>query len=178
MKQTTLKNIKPAKRYASALFETIQDNNLENVLDEIKNVFYVIKENKDVQDFLLHPVVSIEDKKDVILKSFPDLSNVCRNFLFILIDENRLNCLGEIIGFLEDYINSKNNLLNLNVTLAIEADNNLKETIKKRLESKFQSRVNAEFGVDPSILGGMLIKMNDTVIDLSIKKKLESFKKI
>ena len=75
-------------------------------------------------------------------------------------------------------IDSKNRIINLDVTLAYEPDENMKEYIKQRLENKFQSTAIINYKKDESLLGGMQIKIKDTVIDLSIKSKLENFKRM
>ena len=92
--------------------------------------------------------------------------------------EHFKNCIDEIRDFLKNMIDSKNRIINLDVTLAYEPDENMKEYIKQRLENKFQSTAIINYKKDESLLGGMQIKIKDTVIDLSIKSKLENFKRM
>ena len=75
-------------------------------------------------------------------------------------------------------INNKNNLINVNVTLAYTPSEEIKNQIVQRIQNKLQKEVSAKFLINPNIIGGMLIQIEDTVIDLSIKKKIENFKKI
>lgn len=178
MKTIDLKAQKPAQRYSKAFFEIISDKDPERILNEINEFLDKIETNDEIKNFFFHPIVPAEDKKDVILKGFSNFSKETVNFIFILLDSNRLDCLDEIRDSLIEKLNDKNKLLTMEVVLAIEADDNMKEYIKQRLENKFQSRVLINFKKDENIMGGMLIKIKDTIIDLSIKKKMENFKQL
>lgn len=178
MKELTLKNVKPSKRYAQALFEAMQESNFDEILFEFNNVVEIINKDNEFKTFLSHPVISNDEKKQIVSECFKDFSDTIKNFLFILIDEKRINCLSEIKAFLDDKINGKNNLVNVNVTLAFEANDEIKNQIIQRLKNKLQADVSAEFKISPDIIGGLKIQVEDTVIDLSIKKKIENFKKI
>lgn len=178
MKELTLKNVKPAKRYAQALFETMQDKNFDEILFEFEKVVEIINNNEDFKSFLSNPVISNDDKKKTAEECFQNFSSEVKNFLFILIDEKRINCLDEIKAFLKDKINDKNNLVNANITLAFDVNDEIKNQIIQRLKNKLQKDVNANFVVNPNIIGGLKIQVKDTVIDLSINKRLENFNKI
>ena len=119
-----------------------------------------------------------DDKKKTVEECFQNFSSEVKNFLFILIDEKRINCLDEIKAFLKDKINDKNNLVNANITLAFDVNDEIKNQIIQRLKNKLQKDVNANFVVNPNIIGGLKIQVKDTVIDLSINKRLENFNKI
>ena len=82
------------------------------------------------------------------------------------------------LKLLVEKINNKNNLINVNVTLAYTPSEEIKNQIVQRIQNKLQKEVSAKFLINPNIIGGMLIQIEDTVIDLSIKKKIENFKKI
>lgn len=178
MKELTLKNVKPAKRYAQALFETMQDKNFDEILFEFEKVVEIISNNEDFKSFLSNPVISNDDKKKTVEECFQKFSSEVKNFLFILIDEKRINCLDEIKAFLKDKINDKNNLVNANITLAFDANDEIKNQIIQRLKNKLQKDVSADFVVNPNIIGGLKVQVKDTVIDLSINKRLENFNKI
>ncbi|MCD8025057.1 MAG: ATP synthase F1 subunit delta, partial [Candidatus Gastranaerophilales bacterium] len=100
------------------------------------------------------------------------------NFIQILIDENRIECITQIRDFFEECLNAKNNLITLEVTLAIDPKPDLAQLIQKTLEKKYNSSLRINFLKNEEILGGMLIKYGDTVIDLSVRNKIENFSKI
>jgi len=177
-KNINLKTVKPARKYAEAFFEVIKDKDSENSLLNIKKLNDFISSDEKTKTFFYHPVIEAADKKETLKKIFPEFSSDTMNFVFVLIDENRLNCLNEIENFLREKINAQNKVLLADITVAYNIKEEQKEYIKNRLQNKFNKQIEPNFIKDESIIGGMLIKLNDTVIDLSIKKKLENFKTI
>ncbi len=177
-KNINLKTIKPARRYAEAFFEVIRNKDFENALLNIKKLNDFISGDEKTKTFFYHPVIEANDKKETLKKIFPEFSTDTMNFIFVLIDENRLNCLSEIESFLKEKINAENKILSADITVAYDIKEEEKEYIKNRLQNKFNKQIEPNFIKDDSIIGGMLVKLNDTVIDLSIKKKLENFKTI
>ncbi len=137
-----LKLEKPAKRYARALFQTIENKNEKKVLDEIK-AFFELTLNPELNSFLFHPIVSKEDKKSAISEICKDFEEETAKFLYILLDEGRLDCLSSILKFLEDEYNKKNNILKFDVILAIEPTESIKAAVVGRLKNKFNSEIQA-----------------------------------
>lgn len=169
---------KPARRYADALFEIVKDKNTEEILSQIKGILSHIEENKEFNNFMFHPIVSNQDKKNVISEIFKTYDKDVLNFIFLLIDENRLNCLDEIEGVLVEKINEKNKVKMVNVTVAIDIDDDFKNLIKTRIENKLNSKADIKFFKDENILGGMVVRVKDTLVDLSVKSKIENIKRI
>ncbi len=173
-----LKAQKPAKRYGEAIFEVVKDKDHNEILGQIKQILNYIENNQEFSSFIFHPIVPKEDKKSAIKEIFFGFDCEVLNFIFLLIDENRLDCLDEIEGILINKFNKKNNLKLTTVTLAIEPEEELKNTIKTRLENKFQANLALNFVKCEDIIGGMIVQIDDTVIDMSIKNKIENLKRI
>lgn len=168
------KTIKPAKRYAQAFFEIIKDKNKEEILSELITFNNYIQNDEKAKTFFNHPAISHDEKKSAL----SSIQGEIKDFISVLIDSDRLNCLNEITSILQNKINDENGILPVDVISAIKLDDNKKAYIKERLDNKFKKDTIPTFFYDESILGGLIIKVNDTVIDLSIKKKLENFKVI
>ncbi len=169
---------KPAKRYAKALFELLENENEQKVLSEIRVFLDFIESDIGFKNFMHHPNISAKDKKEIVKEAFSGFSDVTFRFLSILIDEDRINCLDEIESRLIQDINNKNKILPVDVFLAISPTDDIKKIITEKLEAKFKSKVKLNFIKDETILGGMIIKVFDTSIDLSINKKLENFNRM
>ena len=173
-----LKAQKPAKRYAEAIFQIIKDKNSKEILSQIRGILSQVEENPEFKNFMFHPIVSLEDKKQAVKEIFKNYDCDIINFIFLLLDENRLDCLDEIEGVLIEKINEKDKIKMVNVTLAIDIDDEFKDLIQKRIENKLQSRADIKFIKDENILGGMIIRVKDTLVDLSVRNKIEIIKKI
>ena len=173
-----LKAQKPAKRYAEALFEIIKNKDTKEILSQIRGILFQVEENLEFKNFMFHPIVSTEDKKLAVKEIFKNYDIDILNFIFLLLDENRFDTLDEIEGVLIEKINEKNKIKMVNVILAIDADDELKNLIKTRIEKKFQSKADIKFLKDENILGGMIVRVKDTLVDLSVRNKIENIKKI
>lgn len=173
-----LKAQRPAGRYAEGFFKIIQNKDTEKFLNEIDLILEQIEKNSEFNSFIFHPIVSKEDKKSVINQIFSSFDENTLNFIFLLLDENRLDCLDEIKDVLVSKINEQNCVKQVSITLASDIDDNMKNLIKERLETKLQSKVLPVFHKDEEILGGMILRIKDTLIDLSIKNKIENLKRI
>lgn len=174
-----LKNLKPAKRYSKAIIDIAKEKNLDldTILGEIKYVLGLIGENNELKGFLTNPAVSKEDKSDVLREIFKGrISDETLNFMQLLSFENRLNILDDVFFALKDDINRIKNILETYILSAFELNINQQNLIKTKLQNKFQKEIEAHFIKDESILGGILIKVNDIIIDLSLKKKIENLK--
>ncbi|MCX4275665.1 MAG: ATP synthase F1 subunit delta [Candidatus Gastranaerophilales bacterium] len=181
------KNLKPAKRYSKALLELLQDSAVKDgadfkeaskkMYDEFEFVVKTVRENSELQNFILNPVVSYGDKKDVMSQIFTGkVSSLTVNFLSLLAENNRLNILDDILFSFKDDINKLQNIVPAVITSVIELDLEQKKKLVENLQNKIKAEITPEFRLDEAILGGLVIKINDTVIDLSIKKKIENLK--
>lgn len=180
MAMTASKNLKPAKRYAKALLELSHSElSADKIYQDIKFSADTIMQNTELRSFLANPVVSKEDKKDVLQKIFNGkIDAAVLNFLFLLNENSRLEILDGISLSFKDFLNEEKNILNVFVTSAIELNESQKSALKTKLENKFNKAINPEYGINTDILGGLILKINDTVIDLSIKKRIENLAKM
>lgn len=168
-----------AERYAIALIELAEKY---NTLDEFNQNLIAIKEtmalNPDLNTFLTHPTVKIEDKKEIIDTIFKSsVSNYVLNTLKILIERNRIFILPSIVSHYRQLLNKKRNIMPATIITAINIDEATKNKIKSKLEQIFNSTIEIETETDSKIIAGVVVNIGDKVIDGSIKTKLENMKK-
>ncbi len=184
MTESILKNLKPAKRYALALMETAESFDVQEIYDVMQFILNTINQNEELYTFLNSPVIKKEDKTAVLSEIFSKicmqtktpLQNCVLNFLNLLIENNRFIILPEIVKCLQDDINESKNALRASITSVIELSENEKFALLDKLKQKTGKEILPEFSIDKNILGGIVIKINDTVIDLSVKKRIENLK--
>ena len=180
------KNLKPAKRYSKALMEMALDANAKHteVQKELGFILNTVNENRDLKEFIQNPVISKKDKKEVLDKIFNGkVSASLLNFLFLLCENNRLNILDDIFSSFVLEINKMENTVDAIITSAVPLDDAQKERLISKLQNKIKTdkgniKVNPEFQIDEAILGGIVVKINDTVIDLSSRKKFENLRSL
>lgn len=179
------KNLKPAKRYAKALIELCLDasntgdnSSFDKIYNELDLIFQTIDKNDELKSFLFAPPVSKEDKKDVLNRVFEGKVDSCiLNFLFLLNENSRLEILDEILRALKNYIDEEKNILNVDILSAVELTDTQKETLKLKLQNKTGKTINPNYSLNKEILGGLIIKIDDMVIDLSLINKIENLRK-
>ncbi len=179
MKIGDIKNIKAAKKYSNALLQTaISENKTEKVYNDILFAAETINTNNELANFLLSPVVKIEDKKDVIKKIFAvHIDRTTLDFLYLLTDKNRLNALNEIVNRYTNSFNEINNIIKPSIISAVELNDEQKLKVTEKLQSKLMKKIVPEYIINPDIIGGLIIELNDRTIDCSIKAKFENMRK-
>ena len=99
------------------------------------------------------------------------------NFLFTLVDRNKFNLIDTILYCYENSLNDAKNILKVNVISAVEIDNDLKENLKSKLETKLRKAVVLDYEIKPEIIAGLILKIKDKTIDGSMAHKLQEMKK-
>lgn len=160
--------------YANSLFEA--DN---NALPDLNTVLDVINSSKDFKITMLNPSISLQIKYEIldeILKK--ELSEKVLNFIKILVEKNRFNEFEQIVQAYSDEVDQNNNIKRVEIVSAVELSDNQKQKAIEKLEARLQKTVKVGWTVDTSIIGGLIIKIDDDVIDTSLKNKLDKLSKI
>ena len=92
-------------------------------------------------------------------------------------ENSRLDILEEIFSSFIGFFDEEKNILNAYITSAIELTDEQKQNLVSKLQNKTGKAINPEYKLDNTIMGGFIIKINDTVIDLSLKNRIENLKK-
>ena len=174
------KNTLIAQRYSDALVEIAQEGKLtyEKISTDLNLIKEILTQSKDLEEFLTNPIISTENKKEVIEKVFAkEIDSLIMNFLKILVDKNRFDSFNEILEAFNKSLDNKNNIIRVQVTSAVEISNELKKRLKIKLEEKLKKNVVLELDVNINIIAGLLIKIGDNVIDMSLRHKLEDLSK-
>ena len=170
-----------AKRWAKALIELAQENeniSKEDILDDLKEVVENIKASDELSNVIKNPSISTEEKQIIICKLFQDkVMPIVYNFLFVLNLRKRFNIIAEITEEFEKELERIKNIVRVDVTSAIGLNDDKKNYVKNRIEEKLNKNVRVNWATDTNIIGGLIFNINDTVVDNSIKHKLENLSK-
>lgn len=164
-----------SERYAQALLELVSDNlSKEDILKELLDITESVKDSGDLNKVMTSPVISDDEKKNVISKLFENTTNkVILNFLKLLIDKNRFSMLESITKEYKNEINRLNNLLSINVTSAIDLTEDEKSAIKDKLSNILNKNIELEWATNPDIIAGLVFEVGDNIIDNSLRHKLQ-----
>lgn len=167
-----------AEVYARALFEAAKDDGvLDRAHDELGQFADALDEDRDLQVFLFSPYFSSEEKKDGIRRIVSDADERVLNFLELLAERHRMPALFRIRRIFEDLWADENKLLPVIVTSATELDAGLVEDIGKRIEEQTGRRVELSSDVNPDVLGGLMVRVGNMVLDATVRNRLEQLRK-
>ena len=166
-----------AKRWAKALVELTEEDkgiSKEDVLDNLREVSENVSMSEELREVINNPSISTEEKQLVLSKLFQSkLMPIVYNFLYALNLKKRLGLIAEITDEFQKEIEVLNNVVRVSVVSAIEISNDKKENIKAKIAEKLRKDVKVEWAIDADIIAGLIFNINDTVVDNSVKHKLD-----
>lgn len=171
-------SINVSKRYALAIYDFATEN------DEVFEVFEVlnlllehIKNDEDFKKFLKYPVIDKEEKKKLINHIYSDVNKQSLKILDYLIDKDRLLHIKEIYEEYSKIYYEKHKKLIVTAIFPKELTEAQKEKLTENLKKLKGKDVVIHYRIDENLIGGGLIRINDEVIDGSIKTQLNSIKR-
>lgn len=167
-----------AGRYAKALYEIAVDKEMVDLLeDELKSVADIIESSSELKKFLLHPQITGDEKKELLERLFKgQVSKITENFIALLIDHRREMFLKDIVAVFVGMTDKARNIIEVQVDSVVELTTEGKGELEALLARLTQKKVRTVYEVDPSLIGGVKVRIGDRVIDGSIKNKLATLK--
>lgn len=170
---------KVAIRYAQSFLDTsIEKNILAKVAEEFELVAHTLSKNYDLLRAIKSPVIKSETKKSVLAEVFGKLlSKDSVDFLNFVIDKGREEILIEILEKFEALKDEHTGVVKVDVTTAFDFTAEQKSQLQQKFESYLKKRARLSYKVDPSIIGGFIAKVGDTVYNASMVHQLGLLKK-
>ena len=167
-----------AQVYSRALFEAAQDaDKLDDVRDQLGAFADALDQTRDLAVFFFSPYFSTEEKKEGLGKVLDGADDLVQNFLELLIEKHRMPAIFRTRRAYDALWEEENKLLPVEVTSAIELDKKTVEQIGDKIGERTGRKVQLESRVDPDILGGIVVRVGDRILDASIANRLESLRK-
>src|SRR5918994_1130796 len=164
-----------ASVYARPLFEVAMgQDKLDKVRDEFADALH---ESRELQVFLFSPYFSTKEKAEGLDKAISGADDTTLNFLRLLIEKHRMPVLFRVRAEFEQLWEEENKLLPVIVTSAVELPKSTIKQIGDRIAEQTDRKVDLQSKVDPDILGGIVVRVGNSVLDASIRNRLENFRK-
>ena len=167
-----------AKRWAKALMDLAQeDENIskEDILDDLNEISDTIDTSEELNEVINNPAISVEEKQIVLCKLFQNsIMPIAYNFLFVLNLRKRVNITSSVAEEFRKELERINNIAHVGVTSAIDLANNRKDDIKHKISEKLRKEVVVDWDVDSDIIAGLVLNIDETIVDNSIRHKLEN----
>lgn len=166
-----------SKIYANALVGLNADKN--TIINDLTQIIEVIEQSEDLRAILSNSSVNFNKKKEILSEIFGGkIDEKLINFLYILTEKNKINLLGEILKSFEQISAENSGISVVEIISATELNQDYKNRIINKLEQKLDKKVEPYWNIEPEIIGGLIFKIGDTVIDSSLKNKIENFSKV
>jgi F-type H+-transporting ATPase subunit delta len=167
-----------AEVYARSLFEVARERDvLDDVHEQLGQFAQALQENREMAIFLFSPHFSAQEKKDGLRRTLSDVDETFMNFLEALIERHRMPATFRIREDFERLWDEERKLLPVSVTTAVELDDGTVQSIGRRIGEQSGRRVELSSHVDPDILGGIVLRVGNLVLDASIRHRLDQLRK-
>lgn len=162
-----------ARPYAKAAFQAAQDQQKLAEWSEILTIAGQITANKVVRQLLANPGMEESKKAELVLETTElSVSEPIRNFFLILAENRRLALLPEIAALFNMYRADLERTVDIEVTAAFELTDEQQQKLAQALSKKLERQVSLAASMDKSLIGGVIIRTGDLVIDASVRGKL------
>ena len=166
------------RRYSKAIFEIAEEKNqVKEIYEMLNSAMVLYRTDKEFKNFILNPLIDNEQKKSVLSEIFGKDNSENLNILLYILDKGRMNCIKYIVAeYLKIYYR-KNRILDVKATFTKELTDEQKKKLIDKLSQKTGKEINLEIKIDKNILGGGIIKIGDKIIDGSIRRELDNWRK-
>jgi F-type H+-transporting ATPase subunit delta len=164
--------------YARSLFEVANDRDaIDDVREQIGQFADELSENRDLQVFFFSPYFSTDEKKDGLRKAIDGADEATENFLELLVEKHRMPAIFRIRRELDHLWAEANQLLPVTITSAVELDQSTVDGIGKEIGDQTGRKVEITTTVDPDVLGGIVLRVGNSILDASIRNRLEQLRR-
>ena len=171
-----------SKTYGEALYEVAMESGGDKageLLEEVRGIMEILSANPQFDELMKHPGIPKQEKLRAVEEAFRGhASDELVNFLEVVISKERYGELPAVFAYFEDRVKEQKGIGEAYVTTAVELTAAQRSAVEARLlATSGYRRMEMHYKVDPSIIGGMIVRINDRVVDSSIRTKLDGLTK-
>ena len=171
-----------SKTYGEALYEVAMESGADravSLMEEIRGVEEVLAANPQFDELMKHPGIPKQDKLKVVENVFKGrVSDELSGLVEVMVAKERYGELHAVFAYFTEQVKALQKIGTAYVTTAVELNENQKAAVESRLlETSGYEKMELNYEVDASIIGGMVIRINDRVVDSSVRTKLNGLTK-
>ena len=167
-----------AQVYARSLFEVAKEQDkLEVVREQLGQFADALNENRELSIYFFSPYFSTEEKKDGLGRLLDDVDPVVANFLAVLVENHRMPVIFRVRRDFESLYEQENQLLPVTITSAVTLDEATVKSIGDTIGRQTGQQVELTANVDPDVLGGLIVRVGNSILDASIRNRLENLRR-
>jgi ATP synthase F1 delta subunit len=167
-----------ARVYARSLFEVAKEQDqLDLVREQLGQFADALDGNRELAIYFFSPYFSTEEKKEGLGRLLEDVDPTVANFLALLIENHRMPVIFRVRREFERLWERENQLLPVTVTSAVKLDEATVTSIGETIGQQTGQRVQLTANVDPDVLGGLVVRVGNSILDASIRNRLENLRR-
>jgi F-type H+-transporting ATPase subunit delta len=167
-----------AQVYSRALFEVAKEHGrIDEIREQLGQFDDALGDSRELSLFFFSPYFSTTEKKEGLEKVIEGADEAFENFLALLIEKHRMPALPRIRRQYDELWEEENKLLPVQVTSAIDLDEDTVKQIGDRIAEQTGRRVELTAAVDPDILGGLVLRVGNSILDASVRNRLEQLRR-
>jgi ATP synthase F1 delta subunit len=167
-----------ARVYAQSLFEVAKERGkLDQIHEQLGQVADAIAESRELQVFLFSPYFSSEEKRDGISRAVSGAEPELVNFLELLAEKHRMPVIFRVRRQFDELWAEENRRLEVTLTSAVELDPKVVEEVGEEIERQTDRKIDLRTEVDEDVLGGLVLRVGNMVMDASVRSKLERLRR-
>jgi F-type H+-transporting ATPase subunit delta len=167
-----------AQVYARSLFEVaIEQDKLDVVREQLAEFTDALSASHELQMFFFSPYFSTDEKQDGLRRTVTDADESFLNFLLLLLENHRMPVIFRVRREYDRLWRETNQLLAVQITSAVELDPSVAERVGDEIGRQTGRTVELTSAVDPEILGGIVVRVGNSIIDASIRTRLDNLRK-
>jgi len=167
-----------ARVYGDALFAVAkEEDKIDEIREELGEFADALNEDRDLQVFFFSPYFSSQEKRDGIAKAVQNASEQFENFLSLLAEKHRMPAIFRIRSYYDDLWAEENKRLEVRITSAVPLDDSVVKRVGEEIERQTDRKIDLEAEVDEDILGGLVLRVGNMVLDASLREKLNRLRK-
>ena len=167
-----------ARVYARSLFEVaIEAGRIDVVKEQLGQFADALEEHRELTVFFFSPYFSTTEKKDGLTGMLDGADPIVQNFLELLVEKHRMPAIFRLRREYDRLWGEERKLLPVQITSAVELEPATTERIGREIGEQTGRKVELESTVDPDVLGGIVLRVGNSILDASIRTRLENLRK-
>jgi ATP synthase F1 delta subunit len=167
-----------AQVYARSLFEVAtEQDKLDLLRDQLTEFTEALSESHELQMFFFSPYFSTDEKQDGLRRTVTDADQSFLNFLSLLLENHRMPVIFRVRREFDRLWEDAHKLLPVQITSAVELDPSVAQRVGDEIGRQTGRTVELTSTVDPEVLGGIVVRVGNSIIDASIRTRLENLRK-
>jgi ATP synthase F1 delta subunit len=167
-----------AEVYGRSLFEVAMEHDkLDEIREQLGQFADALQDNRDLAIFFFSPYFSTPEKEEGLAKTVEGADETLTNFLELLIEKHRMPAVFRIRRYFDGLWERENKVLPVQISTATTLDDAIAKQIGDRIAQDTGQRIELTSEVNPDILGGIVLRVGNSILDASIRNRLDNLRK-